>query len=60
MDVDTMTRSLTIGTATIDDDSDCFVIAEIGSNHQGEIERAKQLIRAAQASVLWRGLRAPT
>lgn len=43
-----MKRSLTIGQETIDDDSDCYIIAEIGSNHQGELERAKQLIRAAK------------
>lgn len=43
-----MKRSLTIGQETINDDSDCYIIAEIGSNHQGELERAKQLIRAAK------------
>lgn len=43
-----MNRSLTIGRETINDDSDCYIIAEIGSNHQGELERAKLLIRAAK------------
>lgn len=43
-----MIRSLTIGKEIINDSSDCYVIAEIGSNHQGELERAKQLVRAAK------------
>lgn len=43
-----MNRSLTIGQETINDDSDCYIIAEIGSNHQGELDRAKQLIHAAK------------
>lgn len=32
----------------ISDDSDCFVIAEIGNNHQGELEKAKALFKAAK------------
>jgi N-acetylneuraminate synthase/sialic acid synthase len=32
------------------DDSDCYVIAEIGHNHQGDVEKAKQMIDAAHAS----------
>lgn len=32
----------------ITDDSDCFVIAEIGHNHQGDLEKAKELIRQAK------------
>ena len=31
----------------INDDSRCFVIAEIGHNHQGNIETAKRMIKAA-------------
>jgi N-acetylneuraminate synthase/sialic acid synthase len=42
-----MGRSLTIGQRLIDDSSDCYVIAEIGHNHQGEMEKARTLIRAA-------------
>lgn len=42
-----MTRSLTIDNFTISDDSDCYVIAEIGHNHQGSLEKAKQLFKAA-------------
>ena len=35
-----MTRKLTIDSFTISDDSDCFVIAEIGHNHQGNLEKS--------------------
>ena len=40
-------RSLTIAGVTIDDAADCYVIAEIGHNHQGSVERAKELIDEA-------------
>jgi N-acetylneuraminate synthase/sialic acid synthase len=33
----------------IGDDSDCYVIAEIGHNHQGDLETAKELFRQAKA-----------
>src|SRR3990172_221120 len=42
-----MTRELTIDGFTITDNSDCYVIAEIGHNHQGSLEKAKQLFKAA-------------
>lgn len=45
-----MSRQLDIAGRTIDDNSDCFVIAEVGHNHQGSIETAKQLIDAAHAT----------
>jgi N-acetylneuraminate synthase/sialic acid synthase len=32
----------------ISDDGDCYVIAEIGQNHQGEVEKAKQLFLSAK------------
>lgn len=41
-------RALTIGRTTITDDSDCYVIAEIGHNHQGSIDRAMALFAAAK------------
>jgi len=41
-------RSLTIAGVTIDDDSDCYVIAEIGHNHQGSLDQAKQMFAAAK------------
>jgi sialic acid synthase len=41
-------RSLLIDGVEIHDDGDCYVIAEIGHNHQGDVEQAKQLIEAAK------------
>jgi sialic acid synthase len=41
-------RHLTIPPHEINDDSDCYVIAEIGHNHQGNLETAKELFRAAK------------
>lgn len=32
-------------------DNPCFIIAEVGQNHQGDIEIAKKLIKAAKVSV---------
>src|SRR5215213_1399357 len=43
-------RELTIGPDVINDESDCYVIAEIGHNHQGNLETAKELFRAAKES----------
>jgi N-acetylneuraminate synthase/sialic acid synthase len=43
-----MSRSLTIDHTTITDDSDCYVIAEIGHNHQGSLEKCRELFRAAK------------
>lgn len=34
---------------TIDDDSDMYVIAEIGQNHEGDVEKCKQLFDAAKS-----------
>ena len=39
---------LIIGNRLINDDSDCYVIAEIGHNHQGSLQMAKELFRAAK------------
>jgi N-acetylneuraminate synthase/sialic acid synthase len=43
-----MERKLTIDNTVVDDNSDCYVIAEIGHNHQGNMETAKELFRAAK------------
>ncbi len=40
--------ALVIDNKRIDDDSDCWVIAEIGHNHQGDLEKCKQLFRVAK------------
>jgi len=40
-------REFVVGGVAIGDREKCFVIAEIGHNHQGSIETAKQMIKAA-------------
>jgi sialic acid synthase len=42
-----MSRALTIGRRSIHDTSDCYVIAEIGHNHQGDLGKARDLIKTA-------------
>src|SRR5262245_30790443 len=41
-------RALTIGRTVISDESDCYVIAEIGHNHQGDVKKARDMILAAK------------
>jgi sialic acid synthase len=41
-------RQLRIDGVTIDDAAECYVIAEIGHNHQGSLERCKELFRLAR------------
>jgi sialic acid synthase len=41
-------RQLAINGKVIDDESDCYVIAEVGHNHQGDLEKAMELFRAAK------------
>ncbi len=43
-------RTLQLGTHQIDDASEAYVIAEIGNNHQGSIEKATQLFQAAKSA----------
>ena len=45
-----MPRELEIDGIRVADDTDCFVIAEIGHNHQGDVEKCKELIMVAQQS----------
>lgn len=40
-------REMIVDGRRIADDADCYVIAEIGHNHQGELEKCKALFRAA-------------
>jgi len=42
-----MTRQLIIADRVISDDSEAYVIAEIGHNHQGNLKTAKDIFRAA-------------
>lgn len=43
-------RSLTVSEVQISDESPAFVIAEIGHNHQGNLEIAKKMIQSAKES----------
>jgi sialic acid synthase len=43
-----MSGALTIDGKKIGDDRPCYVIAEVGHNHQGDVETAKRLIDAAK------------
>src|SRR5215510_6940120 len=40
--------SIRIGTHEISDESHCYVIAEIGHNHQGSVQKARELFREAK------------
>lgn len=42
-----MTRELRLDGVTINDHSDCYVIAEIGHNHQGSLEQCKRMFDVA-------------
>ena len=44
------TDGLQLGSRRIGDDAPCFLIAEIGNNHNGDFETALQLIDAAHAA----------
>ena len=43
-----MNRELSLDDFQVSDGSDCYIIAEIGNNHQGSIEKARDLFRAAK------------
>jgi sialic acid synthase len=43
-------RTMTIDGREISDESDCYVIAEVGHNHQGSLETCKELFDEAKAS----------
>lgn len=43
-----MAGTIRIGQHVVDDDSHCYVIAEIGHNHQGSLEQAKKLFWEAK------------
>jgi N-acetylneuraminate synthase/sialic acid synthase len=41
-------RELSIDGLRVGDETDCYVVAEIGHNHQGELAKCKDLFRAAK------------
>jgi sialic acid synthase len=41
-------RQLTVDGVEIGDGHECYVIAEVGHNHQGDVEQAKRLVDAAK------------
>jgi N-acetylneuraminate synthase/sialic acid synthase len=41
-------RAMIVDGVTINDESDVYVIAEIGHNHQGDIEKCKEMFRVAK------------
>lgn len=43
-----MKRELVIDGRRINDDSDCYVVAEIGHNHQGKLATALEMLKAAR------------
>ena len=43
-----MSRELIVDGTRIADDTECYVIAEIGHNHQGSVEKCKELFRVAR------------
>jgi len=43
-----MAGTLNIGSRSIGDSSPCYVIAEIGHNHQGSLDKARELFREAK------------
>ena len=44
-----MARTLKIGSREISDDSPCYVVAEVGHNHQGSLDTCRELFRQATA-----------
>lgn len=43
-----MTREIIIDGTVISDTTDCYVIAEIGHNHMGDIQIAKKMFKSAK------------
>jgi N-acetylneuraminate synthase/sialic acid synthase len=43
-----MNRELIVESICINDHNDCYVVAEIGNNHQGSVEKAKELFLHAK------------
>ncbi len=45
-----MSATIRIGSHEIGDQTDCYVIAEIGHNHQGKLQTAREMFKAAKAA----------
>src|SRR5262249_17012382 len=43
-------RELVIDGRRVADDTECYVIAEVGHNHQGDLEKALELVHSAKES----------
>ncbi|MEW1698039.1 N-acetylneuraminate synthase family protein [Streptomyces sp. NPDC093249] len=43
-------RALTVNERIVSDDTDAYVIAEIGHNHEGDLDKAEELVRQAAAA----------
>lgn len=43
-----MSREITFANTVVNDDSDAYVIAEIGHNHQGDLDQCKKLFKKAK------------
>ena len=43
-----MTREMTVDGVRIADDTGTYVIAEIGNNHQGDLEKCKEMFKVAK------------
>ena len=50
-----MTREVRIGNKLVGDGHPAYIIAEVGINHNGDIENAKELILGCQACRSGRG-----
>ena len=44
-----MSRELKLGQHVVNDENPAYVIAEVGHNHQGKLETAKEMFRQAQS-----------
>lgn len=44
-----MERKIIFNGQLINDDTDCYIIAEIGHNHQGDLDKAKEMFNVAKA-----------
>jgi sialic acid synthase SpsE len=43
-----MNREMVVDGVRIADDTDTYIIAEIGNNHQGDLEKCKEMFKAAK------------